>query len=266
MVSVTFSPFATFAMDLARRGGAQLLSLLTASPDAKGIEFKGPTDLVTRADREVEALISARVRAAYPDHGLLGEEGTVQAGESYRWVVDPLDGTTNFAHGLPWFAVSLALEHRGAVIVGVVYHPAADELFCAERGKGAWLSTRGGEPVRLAVSATEDLGAALLATGLPGRERRTAHLRTIPVFLQRAREVRMTGSAAIHLAYVAAGRLDGFWEPGLNLWDVAAGVLLVEEAGGRVTDLHGGPFRAGDVLASNGHLHGAMLEVLATGA
>jgi len=266
MVSVSFSPLAAFAMDLARQGGERLLSLLPAARDAKEIEFKGPTDLVTRADREVEGLISERVRAAYPDHGLLGEEGTVRAGEVYRWIVDPLDGTTNFAHGLPWFAVSVAVEHRGTIVVGVVYHPSADELFFAERGKGAWLSTRGGEPARLAVSPTDDLGAALLATGLPGRERRPAHLRTIPVFLQRAREVRMTGSAAIHLAYVAAGRLDGFWEPGLNLWDVAAGMLLVEEAGGRVTDMRGGPFRAGDILATNGYLHGAMLEVLATGA
>ncbi|MDR7465208.1 MAG: inositol monophosphatase family protein, partial [Armatimonadota bacterium] len=144
MVSVTFSPLATFAMDVARRGGAHLLSLLPAAPDAKGIEYKGPTDLVTRADREVEALISERVRAVYPDHGLLGEEGTVRAGEDYRWIIDPLDGTTNFAHGLPWFAVSLAVEHRGTIVIGVVYHPATDELFCAERGKGAWLTTRGG--------------------------------------------------------------------------------------------------------------------------
>ena len=258
------TPYLNFAVDLARRGGAHLMSLLSTAAAAKEIRFKGPTDLVTRADKEVEALIAARVRAAYPDHGFLAEEGTVRDGAEYRWVVDPLDGTTNFAHGLPWFAVSVALEHQGTVIVGVVYHPPLDELFVAEQGKGAWVSPRGGAFVRLAVSPTEDLGAALLSTGLPGRARRLRHMRTIPPFLERSREVRIMGSAAIHLAYVAAGRLDAFWEPGLNLWDVAAGIVLVEEAGGRVTDLQGAPSRSGDILATNGHMHAAMLDMLAT--
>ena len=261
---IPYTPFTEFAIDLARRGGAHLMSLLSTAASVKEIRFKGPTDLVTRADKEVEALIAARVRAAYSDHGFLAEEGTVREGAEYRWVVDPLDGTTNFAHGLPWFAVSVALEHQGTVIVGVVYHPPVDELFVAEQGKGAWLSARGGGFVRLAVSPTEDLGAALLATGLPGRERRLRHMRTIPPSLERSREVRIMGSAAIHLAYVAAGRLEAFWEPGLNLWDVAAGILLVEEAGGRVTDLQGAPSRWGDILATNGHIHAAMLDMLAT--
>ncbi len=241
------------------------MSLLSTAPSAKEIRFKGPTDLVTRADKEVEALIAERVRTAYPDHGFLAEEGTVREGQEYRWIVDPLDGTTNFAHGLPWFAVSVALEHQGTVIVGVVYHPPVDELFVAERGQGAWVSTRGGGYIRLAVSPTDDLGAALLSTGLPGGERRRRHIRTIPAFLERSREVRVMGSAAIHLAYVAAGRLDGFWEPGLNIWDVAAGILLVEEAGGRVTDLQGAPSRSGDILATSGRIHDAMVDMLATG-
>jgi len=258
------SSFATFAIDLARRGGAHLMSLLSTAPDAKEIRFKGPTDLVTRADTEVEALIAAGVRAAYPDHGFLAEEGTVRDGSEYRWVVDPLDGTTNFAHGLPWFAVSIALEHQGAVILGVVYHPPVEEIFVAERGRGAWVATGGDGFARLTVSGAGDLRTALLSTGLPGAERRIRHLRTLPLFIERAREVRIMGSAAIHLAYVAAGRLDAFWEPGLNLWDVAAGILLVEEAGGRVTDLQGAPARAGDILATNGQIHDAMLDLIAT--
>jgi myo-inositol-1(or 4)-monophosphatase len=258
--------FAEFAVDLARRGGAHLMSLLPAAAESKQIRFKGPTDLVTRADGEVETLIAERVRAAYPDHGFLAEEGTVREGGVYRWIVDPLDGTTNFAHGLPWFAVSIALEYRGEVSLGVVYHPPLDEIFIAERGRGAWAAVRGDTFTRLAVSPTEELSAALLSTGLPGPERRSRHLRTIPQFIEHTREVRIMGSAAINLAYVAAGRLDGFWEPGLNLWDIAAGILLVEEAGGQVTDLRGGPSRGGDVLASNGRIHAAILGMLATGA
>ncbi len=257
------SPFAQFAVDLARRAGAHLVSRLADTASAKEIRFKGSTDLVTSADREVEAMITGEIRRTHPDHGLLAEEGTVREGGEYRWIVDPLDGTTNFAHGLPWFGVSIALEHRGTLILGVVSHPPLGEVFLAERGRGAWLSIRGGEFVPLAVSATEELGAALVATGLPGRERRRPHLRTLPPFLEQAREVRIMGSAAVGLASVASGRLDAYWEPGLNPWDIAAGVVLVEEAGGRVTDLRGDPLRSGDILATNARLHPVILETLA---
>jgi len=255
------SSFAEFAMDVARRGGAHLMSLLTQTASAKQIRLKGPTDLVTRADHEVEALIAAAITRAFPAHGLLAEEGTTRAGADHRWIVDPLDGTTNFAHGLPWFGVSIALEHEGSVVLGVVYHPPLDELYVAERSGGSWVALRGGSFVRLQVSATADLGSAVLATGLAGREQR-AYLRSMPTFLEQAREVRIMGSAALHLAMVAAGRIDAFWEPGLNLWDIAAGTLLVEEAGGRVTDLAGRPAPRGDILASNDRLHASMLALL----
>lgn len=255
-------PFTEFAVDLARRGGARLMVMLSQAMAAKGIRLKGPGDLVTRADHEVEALIAGAVQRAYPDHGLLAEEGTVLEGGEYRWIVDPLDGTTNFAHGVPWFAVSIALEQLGEVILGVVFHPVLDELFVAERGNGAWLSTRGADFIRLNVSTTDDLESALLGTGFWGGELTARDVAIARPFLERAGGVRNMGSAAIHLAYVAAGRLDGFWEPGLNLWDIAAGILLVEEAGGRVTDLEGRLLRSGDILASNAGLHTAMLQVI----
>jgi myo-inositol-1(or 4)-monophosphatase len=253
-----------FAIDLARHGGAHLMSIFSEEAAAKEIRLKGPTDLVTRADHEVEALIARRVRETYPDHGLLAEEGTVLPGREYRWIVDPLDGTTNFAHGVPWFAVSIALEQLGEVILGVVFHPVLDELFVAERGNGTWLSTRGADFIRLNVSTTDDLESALLGTGFWGGEptvRDVAPAR-LDHFLESSRGVRNMGSAAIHLAYVAAGRLDGFWEARLNLWDIAAGILLVEEAGGRVTDLEGRLLRSGDILASNAGLHTAILQVI----
>lgn len=256
------TPFTVFAIDLARRGGAHLMSLLSAALAAKEIRLKGPLDLVTRADGEVEALIAERVRSSYPEHGFLAEEGTIVEGGEYRWIVDPLDGTTNFAHGVPWFAVSIALEQLGEVILGVVFHPVLDELFVAERGNGAWLSTRGADFIRLNVSTTDDLESALLGTGFWGGEPTARDVAIARPFLERARGVRNMGSAAIHLAYVAGGRLDGFWEARLNIWDIASGVLLVEEAGGRVTDLEGGPMRSGDILATNGRVHAAMLEVI----
>jgi len=248
-------------MELARRGGAHLMSLLPSAASVKAIRFKGPTDLVTRADHEVEALIAAEIDRAYPRHGLLAEEGTVRAGAEYRWIVDPLDGTTNFAHGLPWFAVSLALEYQGSAILGVVHHPPLDELFLAERGRGSYSTVRGSPLTRLRVSATADLGSAVLATGLAGRGHR-AYLRRLPALLEEVREVRIMGSAAMHLALVAAGRIDAFWEPGLNLWDIAAGALLVEEAGGRATDLDGRSGPTGDILATNGRLHATLLARL----
>lgn len=255
-------PFTTFAVELARECGVHLMKYISDPTIEKEIRLKGPTDVVTRADHEVEALIAGRIRETFPGHGLLAEEGTRRDGEEYRWVVDPLDGTGNFAHGVPWFAVSIALEHRGERVLGVVQHPSLEETFVTERGGGAWLSTKGGSFIRLHVSSISALQDALVVTGFPyvlgDRD-----VEVIPSFIVRAQGLRNLGSAAVHLAYVAAGRAEAFWEPRLNAWDIAAGVLLVEEAGGRVSDLDGNPLRSGDVLASNGRIHDAMLQVIA---
>ena len=255
-------PYAAFAVDLARRAGERLMALFAGAAADKEIRLKGPANLVTRADREVEAFLLQAVTARFPDHGYLGEEGARRPGGEFRWVADPLDGTTNFAHRVPVFTVSLALQRRDEIVLGVVCDPVLRELFVAGRGRGAWVLQDGAVPRRLEVSVTARLEDALLATGFSGTKVRPEHLRPLGRFLQVVHGVRNTGSAALHLAYVAAGRLDAFWEAGLNLWDVAAGLLLVEEAGGRVSDIHGGPLRSWDVLASNGHLHEAVVAVL----
>lgn len=258
----SLSPFSKFAYSLARECGVHLMRYISDSTIEKEIRLKGAMDVVTRADHEVEALIAGRVREVFPDHGLLAEEGTLREGKEYRWVVDPLDGTANFAHGLPWFAVSIALEFRGETVLGVVQHPSLEETFVTERGGGAWLSTKGGSFTRLHVSSISALQEALVVTGFPyvlgDRD-----VQAIPRFIVSAQGLRNLGSAAVHLAYVAAGRADAFWEPRLNPWDIAAGVLLVEEAGGRVSGMDGTPLRSGNILASNGRVHDAMLQVIA---
>ncbi len=258
-----FSDFTVFAIETARRAGAEAMRLFPEPMEKKQIEFKGPTDLVTAADRRVEQVIATAVRQRFSGHGFLGEEGGLIDGTEFRWIVDPIDGTTNFAHGVPWFAVSIALEHRGKLLAGVVFDPAGDELFVAERGRGAYLILSEGRVQRLAASKANVLASALLGAGLPNPPRRAPFSPFLSRFADLTREIRVMGSAALHLAYVAAGRLDAFVEPDLSAWDIAAGVVLVEEAGGRVTDLLGRPLRtvSGDVLASNGHLHDRILEV-----
>jgi myo-inositol-1(or 4)-monophosphatase len=252
------------ASAIAREAGARLREFL-----ANGVEteYKGDVDLVTVADRTSEKLIRERLGAAFPEHGIYGEEGTRDrlAGE-YRWYVDPLDGTTNFAHGIPHFCVSLGLEQRpaglkpdedGTLVAGVLYDPMRDELFAAERGKGACLNGK-----KIKVSRTPELAEALVATGFPSRKRHMSpNIHFYQEFTLRSHGVRRAGSAALDLAYVACGRMDGFWEFKLNPWDTAAGILLVEEAGGRVTDFSGGPFRLDslEVLASNGLIHDELL-------
>jgi myo-inositol-1(or 4)-monophosphatase len=248
------------AIDAARAAGRLLHRELRG---ARTVAYKGtPTNLVTEMDARAEALVVERLRAAFPGDAVLAEESGARPGNSgRRWIVDPLDGTTNYAHGLPIFAVSIALEAAGRVALGVVYDPNHDELFVAERGGGAVLNGRA-----LAVSSTPALDAALLTTGFPYDVRQTPdnNLAQYAAFTLRARGVRRMGSAVIYLAYVAAGRIDGYWELRLGPWDVAAGALLVEEAGGRVTDLAGGPLdlAAPAVVASNGRIHDEMLEVL----
>jgi len=213
-------------------------------------------------DREAERLIVDRLRAAFPDHTIITEEGEdFTTSSPYRWFIDPLDGTTNYAHGYPVFSVSIALEVDGEVNLGIVYAPYLNELFMAERGKGATLNEK---PIH--VSRTDKLNASLLATGFPYdiRHSKENNLNHFCNFALKAQAIRRGGSAALDLCYVACGRFDGYWELKLKPWDVAAGVLIVKEAGGCVTDLEGGRFDilSGDVVASNGRIHEEMLEVL----
>jgi myo-inositol-1(or 4)-monophosphatase len=256
-----FSDTTAFALSVAREAADLVMRILPEAASSKDVRHKGPTDLVTRADHEAERLITARIRTRFPHHGVLAEEGTAAAGEA-RWLVDPIDGTTNFAHGVPMFAVSIGFEEGGTMQCGVVAVPPLGEFFVAERGRGAFLIAGFGEPLRLSTSRVADVGDALIATGLPNEPARSRHVVGLPALMRTAQEVRIMGTAAVHLAYVAAGRLDAFWEPSLNPWDVAAGMLLVEEAGGRVTDMIGRPMTrpGGDILATNGPLHPAMLE------
>jgi myo-inositol-1(or 4)-monophosphatase len=254
-------PFLEVAVDAARRAGGLLLGRLGS---LRQIGYKGsPSNIVTEMDRQAEALIVECIGSRFPDHAILAEESGVQTGSStHRWIVDPLDGTTNYAHGMPFFAVSIALEIDGVVALGVVYDPNREECFTVRRGHGASLN---GAPMR--VSETRTLDESLLSTGYPYdiRKVRDNNLAEHAAFMVRCRSVREMGSAAINLALVAAGRLDAFWELKLGPWDVAAGCLMVEEAGGRVTNPAGGPvdLDAPAVVASNGRIHGEMLATLA---
>jgi myo-inositol-1(or 4)-monophosphatase len=248
------------ALDLACEAGALLLERLERPRE---IAEKGRrADIVTDADRASEALIVARLRRDYPNASILAEEGGAYSGTSgERWIVDPLDGTTNFAHAYPAFSVSIAYERDGELIAGVVFAPFLNECFAAERGAGARLGER-----RIAVSSIERAGDALLCTGFKPSdyERNAAQFRAAS---ERAQGVRRDGSAALDLAYVACGRFDGYWEYDLSPWDVAAGTLIVREAGGRVSQADGSPARldAASVLATNGHIHEELSTVLVEG-
>lgn len=228
------------------------------------ISKKGEINLVTEADLASEKLIVDRIKSHYPKHTILAEESGENAiadgDRVWKWIIDPLDGTTNFAHGYPCFAVTIALEHKGEVVIGVTYDPTRDEIFAAEKGQGATLNGK-----RIYVSQTESLSDALIVTGFPyDFARRKSVVENLLKLLFRARGVRRDGSAAIDLAYVACGRFDGFWEEGLNPWDVAAGFLLVKEAGGEVTHYDGSSFNIykSPILASNGLIHEEMIKAL----
>jgi myo-inositol-1(or 4)-monophosphatase len=245
------------AVDIAREAGA-LLS--TYFERRIAFELKGDFDLVTEADRASERLVVERLRSHFPSHSIVAEEGGGHEGTSgYRWYVDPLDGTTNFAHGYPVYNVTMGLELDGEMLVGVVFDPNRQEMFSAERGAGAYLNNR-----RIRVSAAKRLEDSLVSTGFPSRKR---HLNVnIHFYHQMAMAthgVRRSGSAAIDLANVACGRLEAFWEFGLNPWDMAAGILLVTEAGGRCTDMKGGPHSlAGPhLLTDNGAIHQQILDL-----
>lgn len=237
--------------EIAREAGALLMGFFHRRI---GFTYKGDVDLVTEADRTSEALITERIRAKWPRHDLMGEEGArVESGSDYRWYIDPLDGTTNFAHGFPVFCVSLALEHKGERIAGVVFDPTRDELFAAEKGSGAYLNQR-----RVRVSQVGNLAECLVGTGFPSHKRhKNPNIHFYHQITLKTHGVRRAGSAALDLASVASGRLDAFWEFNLNPWDTAAGVLLVQEAGGMVTNMSGGPWQLNsrETLASNGIVH-----------
>ncbi|MCZ2151110.1 MAG: inositol monophosphatase [Bryobacterales bacterium] len=245
------------AVEIARESGTLLSHFLERHI---GFELKGDYDLVTEADRASERLIVERLSSYFPTHGIVAEEGGGHESSSeYRWYVDPLDGTTNFAHGYPVFNVTLALERAGEMIVGVIFDPVRQEMFTAERGSGAWLNNR-----RIHVSKTGKLADSLVSTGFPSRKR---HLNLNVHFYHQlamcTHGVRRGGAAALDLAYVACGRLEGFWEFSLNPWDMAAGNLLVEEAGGCVTDMKGEPvsLRGPHIAADNGLIHAGMIEL-----
>jgi myo-inositol-1(or 4)-monophosphatase len=230
-------------------------------------------DLVTEVDKGSERMIRNLITTHFPHHSFLGEEGVEPGPEAsakalqelsdseYLWIVDPVDGTTNYVHGFPFFSVSIALAHRGQVIVGVVYDPSRDELFVAERGKGAYVHGR-----KIQVSQEGSLSQSLIATGFPVDHHVAlpANMKGIQALAPKVRNLRIVGSAALHLAYVAAGRLSGFWEYNLSSWDIAAGSLLVEEAGGRLSDLTGEPYHLGvrNISASYGLIHDELLRVL----
>ena len=254
-----------FAIQTARDAGRLLAERFGRS--TLQITNKSELDLVTESDLASERLIIDRIRTYHPRHAILAEEsgasgpGDQEPKNQWRWIIDPLDGTTNYAHGYPCFCVSMGLEHNGKMEVGVVYDPMRDEIFTAERGQGASLNGR-----RIQVSATPNLASALLCTGFPYDVReRSEFARHFANFIMNAQAVRRDGAAALDLAYVACGRFDGFWEEGLKPWDVAAGALMVEEAGGRVSNYAGESFNifTPPIVASNGLVHEQMMKVLA---
>lgn len=252
-------PMLNIAIRTAHHAGDFILRKINKLPDLK-IEEKAPNDYVTEVDRETEARIIDELLKAYPGHGILAEEsGEIEAKDEFRWIIDPLDGTTNYLHGFPHYAVSIACEHKGRLAHGVVYDPIKQETFAASRGDGATLNNR-----RIRVSNLKSTQAALLATGFPFKNRQ--HLeefqKLFGAFYATVSDIRRAGSAALDLAYVAAGRLDGYWESGLGAWDLAAGALIVREAGGLVTDYAGDEhfLENGQIVAGNARVIAEMLR------
>lgn len=232
------------------------------------VSVKGPANFVSAADHRAEEILYKELSKARPDYGFLMEErgGVAGSDKTHRWIVDPLDGTTNFLHGIPLFCISIGLEREGQLVAGVIYNPISDELFSAERGRGAYINDRR----RLRVAARKVIGDAVVVTGIPhrgrpGHERFRAELQTT---MQEVAGIRRTGSAALDMAWTAAGRFDAFWERGIQAWDLAAGIVIVREAGGMCTDLSGGDgmLEKGEVLAANPHIHKGMMPLVGDGA
>jgi myo-inositol-1(or 4)-monophosphatase len=249
------------AVRAARRAGS-IINRAALGGDPLVVKAKHVNDYVTQVDRAAEEAIIDIVRKAYPDHGFLAEESGVTAEDAeYRWIIDPLDGTTNFIHGFPQYGVSIAIEHRGALAHAVVYDPVKNELFTASKGRGAFVNDR-----RVRVSKCTRLQDALVGTGFPFKEvdRLDLYTRQLRRFMQTSAGVRRAGAAALDLAYVACGRLDAFWELGLSPWDMAAGTLLIQEAGGLVGDLEGdaGFMESGDICAGTPKIFAALVEAL----
>lgn len=252
-------PMLNIAVRAARSAGDYMMRKLNHLPDIK-VETKSRNDYVSEVDREAEKRIIDTLLKSYPKHSILAEEsGETMGSEPYRWIIDPLDGTTNFLHGFPHFAVSIACQRDGRLEHAVIYDPFKQELFCASRGDGATLNNR-----RMRVSSVISTTGALLGTGFPFKrhDQLDIFLRQFTEFFATACDIRRTGSAALDLAYVAAGRLDGFWEDGLNAWDIAAGALLIREAGGIITDYDGDEkyLESGQVIAGNPKILSEMLR------
>lgn len=254
-------PFVTIAVRAARAAGNIIMRGLNRLDSLQIEAKKSDKDFVSEIDRQSEEEIIKIIRRSYPDHAVLAEESGAHGDAEYEWVIDPLDGTTNFLHGFPQFAVSIAVRHRGKLTAGVVYDPMLQELFTAAQGSGALLNER-----RIRVSTRHQLNMALLGTGMPFRPDQDLdyYLATLRALMRETAGVRRPGAAALDLAYVAAGRLDGFWEFGLKPWDIAAGVLLIQEAGGIVSDQEGkaGYMDNGNVVSGNPKIHQQMLKLI----
>ena len=249
------------AIRAAHRAGDFIVRKINKVPDLK-VEVKARNDYVSEVDREAEMLIIEELLKAYPGHGIVAEEsGVIEGKDEYRWIIDPLDGTTNYLHGFPHYAVSIACEHRGRLTQGVIYDPFKQELFASSRGDGATLNNR-----RIRVGNLKTIEGALIATGFPFKnpDKLDEFLKLFNAFFARASDIRRAGSAALDMAYVAAGRLDGYWESGLNAWDLAAGALIVREAGGLVTDYNGdGHFlENGQIVVGNPRIIADMLRTI----
>ncbi len=249
-----------FAVQIAYKAGEALMHFFHKPHQ---IGYKGDINLVTEADLETEKLIKEAISSRYPQHSILAEESGLKKGQTaeVKWIVDPLDGTTNFAHGLPWFCVSIAVENQGELVIGAIYNPVLKEMFTALKGKGAFLNDQ-----RISVSKNDKLIKSLIATGFPYdvQQRPEPIMTRFYKMILKARGIRRIGSAALDLCYVACGRFDGFWEERLKPWDTAAGALIVKEAGGKVSDFEGNPYSiyGKEILATNGFLHSNMLKVL----
>ncbi len=256
------SPLLNVMIKAARKAG-RMLKRDFGEVEHLQVSLKGPGNFVTAADRRAEEMLREELGHARPGYGFLGEEGGAHEGpdKTHRWIVDPLDGTSNFLHGIPHFAISIALEREGTIVAGLVYNPANEELFTAERGKGAFLNDQ-----RLRVAARKRLADAVIACGLPhlGRGDLALGRKEIAAVQEEVAGLRRFGAAALDLAWLAAGRFDGYWERNLSPWDVAAGLILVREAGGYVTDPEGGeaPFLTGDVVAGNETMHRELMRLL----